>query len=619
MNFKKWLFNEEIWQGKVATVYHRTKPKDIPRLLTTSFNAGAGTGCMYGCGLYTTFAIESQFTDYMRQYGDSIVKFKVTDLDKFIITHKNVARQILGANYKISDQLKRLNLSHLYSETELQTFDKEMETVQFSSDIAKDMYSINFRIAEQAKGIVYNGRRDGYCLLKYPPIEDGSITMLAYAESAPAGDLNTMHELEQGKGWTTSTGKVSLRTIYSVPEDERLAKVQTEPPKQSVTERLWNAKNKDVMANFIIKKYPTLDDNQIQAILSLSQNKDLIINALINKKVSFSEENLEYMLKLSLKPDEVSKKLIENKLLKINKYTYGILLSQSQNQFELAKFIAEKFEPIPFFNSLIYDIKQEEDQAKFIDWVLDNNKKFEMTEDNEEALLFLTDNPQKTIKFIIDKFPKVNKLRLMLEKSIDKDETISLLIQKGIDINTEVVKLFMNNTSDPVKIAEYIIANKKEFDGDDTEYMLYPIPADQKPRLIDMLLKSGKKLDSDGMINLIYHDKDNELKIIDFLIKNRDLKDIDVQGMLHHANDKETVAKMLGEDNFNKIGPIITTDLVRYAYADDKLRMAKIVLNYKKDIGKYVAEYIKDVLEKDQFDQLTQEEKDKLNQALASS
>jgi hypothetical protein len=147
--------------------------------------------------------------------------------------------------------------------------------------------------------------------------------------------------------------------------------------------------------------------------------------------------------------------------------------------------------------------------------------------------------------------------------------------------------------------------------------MLYPIPADQKPRLIDMLLKSGKTLDSDGMINLIYHDKDNEIKIIDFLIKNRDLKDIDVQGMLHHANDKEKVAEMLGEDNFNKIGPIITTDLIRYA--DDKLRMAKIVLKYKKDIGNYVAEFIKDRLEEYQFDQLTQEEKDTLNKALSTN
>ena len=617
MNFKNWLFTEEIWQGKVATVYHRTKPKDISRLLTTSFNAGAGTGCLYGCGLYTTFSIESQFTDYMRQYGESLVKFKVTDLDKFIITHKNVARQVLGANYKVSDQLNRLNLAHLYSEQEMQQFDKDMETAQFSSDVAKDMYSINFRISEQAKGIIYNGRRDGYCLLKYPPIEDGSVTMLAYAESAPASDMSTMRDLEQDKGWTKSTGKVSLRTIYTVPEEERIAKVQTEEPSQTVTQRMWYAKNKDVMAKFIIQKYPTLNDNQVQALLAHSENKDLIIDALINKKSSISEENLEYMLGLSSNPDKVSKKLVENKLLKMNRYTYGILLTKSKDQLNLAKFIAEKFEPIPFFNSLLYDITKPEDKINFIDWVLANNKKFEMNGDNEETLLYFAGNPQKIIRFIIDKFPRIHDLRLMLEKSTDKNETISLLMKKGIEINTEVVKIFMNNTSDLVKMAEYIIANKKEFDGDDTEYLLHPIPEDQKPRIIDMLLKSGKKLDSDGMINLIYHDRDNQLKIIDYLIKNKDLKDIDVQGILHHADDKEKVAEMLGEDNFDKLGPVIQTDLIRYA--DNKLRMSKILLKHKKDMISFVAEFIKDMLEKDQLEELTPEEKDTLNKALASN
>jgi len=205
----------------------------------------------------------------------------------------------------------------------------------------------------------------------------------------------------------------------------------------------------------------------------------------------------------------------------------------------------------------------------------------------------------------------------MFEKSTDKNETISLLMEKGIKINTEVVKIFMNNTSDLVKTAEYIIANKKEFDGDDTEYLLHPIPEDQKPRIIDILLKSGKKIDSDGMINIIYHDRDNQLKIIDYLIKNKDLKDIDVQGILQHADDKEKVAEMLGEDNFDKLGPVIQTDLIRYA--DNKLRMSKILLKHKKDMISFVAEFIKDMLEKDQLEELTPEEKDTLNKALASN
>ena len=96
MKFKEWLLTEEIWQGNVATVYHRTNPENIPTILTTSWETKGG--CAYGCGLYTTFSLESQFTDYMSIYGTSLIKFKVTNLDQYIIFHKSVAQQILGQN-----------------------------------------------------------------------------------------------------------------------------------------------------------------------------------------------------------------------------------------------------------------------------------------------------------------------------------------------------------------------------------------------------------------------------------------------------------------------------------------------------------------------------------------
>ena len=63
MNFKQWLLSEEIFpQNNTATVYHRTKSVDsVSNMLTQGFRIGEG--CLYGCGLYTTFDINSNIDD----------------------------------------------------------------------------------------------------------------------------------------------------------------------------------------------------------------------------------------------------------------------------------------------------------------------------------------------------------------------------------------------------------------------------------------------------------------------------------------------------------------------------------------------------------------------------
>ena len=116
MNFKEWLISEEIFPNKTATVYHRTcqncdedkSVKAVSSILTSDYKTGAG--CFYGCGLYTTFAIESQFTDYIKGYGKALVKFKVEELEKYLIFQLSVAKQIHGNDYKMSSQFKKLGL-----------------------------------------------------------------------------------------------------------------------------------------------------------------------------------------------------------------------------------------------------------------------------------------------------------------------------------------------------------------------------------------------------------------------------------------------------------------------------------------------------------------------------
>jgi hypothetical protein len=221
MNFKKWLLSEDIWQGNTATVFHRTKSvKDVSGILTSDYKTG--TGCMYGCGLYTTFAIESQFTNYMQIYGKAVVKFKVTDLDKYLTFQLSVAKQIHGKDYKISSQFKKLGLLNKpnVNESNLKEYDERQEKEKYSSTLAKEFYEQNSWIEKSVKGMIYYGKNDGYCLVKYKPVQDGTITMLGYAV-ADVDNQQKMEELKSNIGWITSTEKAKIKYIYSLPNDQK--------------------------------------------------------------------------------------------------------------------------------------------------------------------------------------------------------------------------------------------------------------------------------------------------------------------------------------------------------------------------------------------------------------
>ena len=201
MNFKKWLLSEDIWQGNTATVFHRTKSvKDVSGVLTSDYKTGAG--CMYGCGLYTTFALESQFSSYMYRYGHAVIKFKVIGLDKYLIFQLSVAKQIHGEDYKISSQFKKLGLLNKpnVDESKLKEYDERQEKENYSSTLAREFYEQNKWIEKSVKGIIYYGKNDGYCLIKYPTIQDGTITMWGYAV-ADVDNQQKMGQLRNNIGW----------------------------------------------------------------------------------------------------------------------------------------------------------------------------------------------------------------------------------------------------------------------------------------------------------------------------------------------------------------------------------------------------------------------------------
>ena len=335
MNFKKWLLSEDIWQGNTATVFHRTcngctvgqSVMRVSTLLTSDFKAGKGAGCMLGCGLYTTFALESQFRSGMTAYGKAVVKFKVTDLDKYLVWQLMPAKQIHGKDYKISDQLKKLGVLNQVN-VDLREYDEEQEKEMYTSELAVKFYNQNRWIENSIKGMIYRGKGDGYCLLKYPKVEDGTITMLGYAV-AEADNQQKMGELEANKGWIKSVGALGtpIKNVYKSisPNKEKFSfsdnsyvvkyllnadrskKLELLAQKlgseninklsdQNVSDLLVGATDRYQMANVILKYKTNLSDDDVDLLLGYAKDKDKIAELIIEKKPELSDKNVYQLL-----------------------------------------------------------------------------------------------------------------------------------------------------------------------------------------------------------------------------------------------------------------------------------------------------------------------------------
>ena len=345
MNFKEWLISEEIYaQNNTATVYHRTcggcnedkSIKAVSSILTKDYKVG--TGCLYGCGLYTTFAIESQFTNYMETYGKAVVKFKVTDLDKYLIFQLSVAKQIHGKDYKISDQLKKLGLlgkvyenllqssSQIYRkpiyqlyEIKLKEYDELQEKENYSSALAKEFYDENNWIVNSVKGIIYYGKNDGYCLVKYPTVQDGTITMLGYAVAEP-NDTKKMEELKSNDGWIKSVGVLgtSIKNVYKSPikNKERFEFGDN----ATILNQLLKSKNLEKTAKKLRSNLNKLSDGDVyNLILKSTDKKQEMAEVIAKYKTELTDWNVENLLDDATDKDKIAELIIQNEKNNISK------------------------------------------------------------------------------------------------------------------------------------------------------------------------------------------------------------------------------------------------------------------------------------------------------------
>lgn len=158
-------FKEEIY-GNLATVYHRTSYSNlINAVYTEGFKPGSGA--MYGKGFYSTYDLDSQENQEMKEvYGNIVVKFSVS-IEKFFIF--DYSEFIKSPNYKklrskkdtfLMDQIKYFNISLNHN------VNLNYEGHRFSSSSAEYVYK-HSNLYSRVEGIIFTGDSDGRVLVAY--------------------------------------------------------------------------------------------------------------------------------------------------------------------------------------------------------------------------------------------------------------------------------------------------------------------------------------------------------------------------------------------------------------------------------------------------------------------
>jgi hypothetical protein len=325
-NFKQWLLTEEIDRnGKTAIVYHRTDEienalsilqhgsksdydKDDPMLskypMLSNFDKS-----FQPTSMFFVFDLESTMGK-AETYGNAIIKFKVTDLDKYLVFHTNMAKRIHGDNYKLSDQLREFKISQKFTQNYLDDIDEKLVTNQYNHITDVNSFLIeNEWIESKIKGVIYWGYDDGYCLLKFRPVNDGTITMIGYAtdphkyeKDAIIKSKNRMKDLEKSQNWTTSTDIAKLKSIDKTPYGQR--------------EKYIKIKEKNPTVLEIIKKLKlekNIEKDELLKIMNSVKNKNAFAKIIIQNKKELTVDDISLLMKYSTGSWEIYLFILENR------------------------------------------------------------------------------------------------------------------------------------------------------------------------------------------------------------------------------------------------------------------------------------------------------------------
>ena len=106
------MLYEEI-NDSSAIVYHRTKTgSKLWNSLINGKQFVPGDGDFYGKGCYTTYDLNSQMKDSMKSYGNTILKFKIKNLQNFFIFNPKIYSSVnhKSSSGMLEEQIKRFGI-----------------------------------------------------------------------------------------------------------------------------------------------------------------------------------------------------------------------------------------------------------------------------------------------------------------------------------------------------------------------------------------------------------------------------------------------------------------------------------------------------------------------------
>jgi len=182
------LIQEDIY-GRMATVFHRTSISDlVNKVFTDGFKIGYGN--IYGKGFYSTYDLESQLNDKMKDsYGNVIVKFQVT-IDNFLIfDYSEFIKSPLGRTLKYTeDDFILKQLDHFKLDYNVEDLTRDIRIYKTKSYHIAAACLINIKnLIFKIDGMIFSGNRDGNVLVCYRP--DKLIIPMSFT-------------LDEGKTWT---------------------------------------------------------------------------------------------------------------------------------------------------------------------------------------------------------------------------------------------------------------------------------------------------------------------------------------------------------------------------------------------------------------------------------
>ena len=498
--------NEDITASRMI-VYHRTGKSGFnPSKNIADIGYNIGKGNAYGYGVYTTYDLESQLNDKMRNtYGDIIIESKILDMSKFLIFNYDIAKKIYKSRYQFGYQLKQilgkkewLNYKNNDTIKDIHnTLDEGI--IKYTSDLAHN-FSKLFRdsILRKLNGIIFTGQNDGNVLVVY---NRKNIEPLRYSE-------------DDGQTWTNVR---NVKTYQRIKDSDEYKK---DTELQHILNKLENENLDSNFIKIIPEKY---HDILLQHILNKLENEPIFRNFIIAIPEKYHDILLNH---LSKKGDKLNKNEIDfiNNLKFFKKFgdfdIFKIFNNSKDKKQTTIEIIEMKGDSLDSYDIkyMLSDLTKSGDED-FIDIlvikIIDLKGEKLNSDDIKVILLYSSYKDSNYIDSIIIKIiEKIgDKLDLfdittLFNYSVNKDFILSKIIErKGKYTDKYEIGHILDLSNNKDNIAMKLI----EFTGKDLGYLL--IYSDNKDdnvskKIIEVM---GEELTDNQVYTLFRQSKDKEL------------------------------------------------------------------------------------------------------------